>query len=118
MKCHDVVHISLLRPYDKSDPDVFPGRLVPDPPPPLKVEGGVHYFNIERIVSHYPHNAASHATATHFLVKWEGYPMWENTKEPAANIMNDTPDTVQEYLAAKGVAAAPRMRAPTSVFSH
>ena len=107
MKCHNVFHISLLREYTPSNPAAFPGRPVHTPPPPVQVKAGAAYFKVERIVSHYPRKATSHASSSHYLIKWEGYPMWENTKEPAANIMADVPSVVADYWARAPSAAQP-----------
>jgi hypothetical protein len=97
MKCHPVFHVSLLREFRQSEE--FPRAELK--PPPVKVVDGQAYFRIERIVSHYPRKAQSHEEATHYLISWEGYPDWENTKEPARRIYQDATATVQEYWAAQ-----------------
>jgi hypothetical protein len=93
IKCHPVFHVSLLRLYNESEE--FP-RADPTPPP-VKVVDGQPFFEVEAIVSHYPRRATSHSQVTHYLVKWQGYPSWENTKEPAAFIFEDVPDMVSNY---------------------
>jgi transposase InsO family protein len=97
VRCHDVQHVSKLRPYVE-EKERFPARAEAiKGPPPVQVTDGQAYFSLERIVQHYPRTAKSHDQATHYLVKWEGYPAWENTKEPAGNVMEDQPKAVKEY---------------------
>jgi hypothetical protein len=93
-RCHDVFHISKLRKHKSSDK--FPGRLT-EPPPPVVVVEDQAYFEVDHIVKHYPKTAKSAAAATHYLIWWKGYPAWECTKEPAANIEEDTPAVIEEY---------------------
>jgi hypothetical protein len=112
MKCHNVFHISLLRPHLPSDPAAFPGRVEHAPPPPVQVKQGVAFFKVEQIVGHYPRKATSHASSTHYLIKWEGYPVWENTKEPATNIQADVSELVAEYWAAVSQRAAAKGQPP------
>lgn len=95
LKCHPVFHISLLRKY-QDGMEAFPWRDAPAPPPPLVQEGQAYYI-VEHLAAHYPRKAVSHAQASHYLVKWEGYPQWENTKEPAANVWEDVPALVESY---------------------
>lgn len=74
------------------------GLIVDTPrPPPVLIDKGQEYYKIERIVSHYPRHATSHASTTHYIIKWEGYPASENTKEPARNIFKDVRDCVRDY---------------------
>jgi hypothetical protein len=98
IKCHPVFHVSLLRLYNESEE--FPRA---DPaPPPVTVVDGQPYFEVEAVVGHYPHKATSHDQVTHYLIKWQGYPSWENTKEPSAAIFEDIPDLVQAYWQRSG----------------
>jgi len=87
MKCHPVFHISLLRPAD-TESALFPEREQPAPPP-VRVDNNQAYFTIEYIMGHEPKPARSHEEARKYLIKWEGYPLWEATKEPAKNIHKD-----------------------------
>jgi hypothetical protein len=81
MKCHPVFHISLLRPAD-TESALFPEREQPAPPP-VRVDNNQAIFTIDYIMGHEPKSARSHEEARKYLIKWEGYPLWEATKEPA-----------------------------------
>jgi hypothetical protein len=72
------------------------------PPPILIDQAGEAWFEVEQIVRHYPRKASSHSEATHYLVKWLGYPSWENTKEPARRIAEDCPEVVTAYWQKQG----------------
>lgn len=108
MKCHPVFHVSLLRAYNQSEEFPRPDRE----PPPVKIVDGQPYFAVEHVVNHYPRKATSHLQATHYTVKWEGYPSWENTKEPAAVIMEDVPELVAQYWSQQPSANTPVQSQP------
>jgi hypothetical protein len=55
------------------------------------------YFEVDHIVHHYPRKATNEREVTHYLIKWQGYPGWENTREPASKIRVDAPDVVRDY---------------------
>jgi hypothetical protein len=95
MKCHPVFHISLLQPAD-TESALFPEREQPAPPP-VRVDNNQAYFTIDYIMGHEPKTARSHEEARKYLIKWEGYPLWEATKEPAKNIHKDVPHVVEDY---------------------
>jgi hypothetical protein len=94
MKCHNVFHVSLLKIADTTT-TMFDRDLQP-PPPPVQVDNGEAYFVVENIMSHEPKTATSHTDTKKYLIKWEGYPLWEATKEPARNIAKGVPHLVQE----------------------
>jgi len=95
MKCHPVFHISLIRPTD-TESALFPEREQPAPPP-VRVDINQGYFTIDYIMVHEPKTARSHEEAKKHLIKWEGTPLWEATKEPAKNIHKDVPHVVEDY---------------------
>jgi len=95
MKCHNVFHISLLKPTNTETTLI--DRDPQSPPPPVQVDNGEAYFVVERIRTHEPKTATSHAETKRYLIKREGYPLWEATKEPALNVAKDVPHLVQEY---------------------
>ena len=95
MKCHPVFHISLLRPAN-TESALFPEREQPAPPP-VRVDNNQAYFTIDYIMGHEPKNARSHEEARKYLIKWEGYPLWEATKESTKNIHKDVPHVVEYY---------------------
>jgi hypothetical protein len=79
-------------------------RQSPLPPLPDVVaeQSGGAWFEIERIVRHHPRGAISHEEATHYVVKWVGYPSWENTKEPARRVAKDCREAVTTYWHKRG----------------
>jgi len=96
MKCHNVFHISLLKKIEE-DVSLFPGRKQLPAPPPVHVDSGQAYFIVDYIMGHEPKTAKSHEETKKYLIKWEGYPLWEATKEPARNIFKDVPLVVKDY---------------------
>jgi transposase InsO family protein len=91
-------HVSQLRPFvdDSSTTDSMP----PPPPPPVKVAGGETYYTVEAIRRHRRRRRSSRrGQITELLVKWEGYPEYENTWEPEARLKRDVPDLVADYWA-------------------
>jgi hypothetical protein len=77
-------------------------REVVSPPPVLVDRAGEAWFEVEHIVRHYPRKATQHSETTHYLVKWLGYPSYENTKEPAKRIAEDCQQVVTEYWQKQG----------------
>jgi hypothetical protein len=96
MRCHDVFHVSLLRKFHAVD------RNQP-PPPPGEVKNGQAFWEVESIVGHKPRTAKSHSQVKTYQIKWKGYPVWENSDEPAANVLEDAPLLVEAYWQAKNV---------------
>lgn len=100
MRCHNVFHVRLLRPYTPSTrpppPLIWPSDSVP-----------VARYEVERIVSHKPHTASSHAETRTYLIKWKHLPAWESTEEPANNIFNDVPGVVRLYWYARALCRHP-----------
>jgi hypothetical protein len=76
MKCHNVFHVSLLQPYNKS------ARYQP-PPPPLVIDEEYEY-EVQTVLKHEGHKPGKRR----FLVAWKGYPPEFNTWEPEANLTN------------------------------
>jgi Chromo (CHRromatin Organisation MOdifier) domain len=87
MKCHDVFHVSLLKPY-RADANTQP------PPPPDVVEGELEY-TVERVLDHRD-KRVGRKTVREFLVRWQGYGPEHNTWEPQSN-MNNATVAISEY---------------------
>jgi hypothetical protein len=101
LKHHCIQRKDIGTEYFEADRDCIiklVGLVVDTPrPPPVKIKNGQAFYNIENVVSHYPCRATSHASTTHYVIKWSGYPSSENTKEPACNIFKDMPCVVRDY---------------------
>jgi len=121
MKCHNIFHISLLKPADFFS-DEFPERIQ-HAPPPVRVENNQAYFSVDFIMGRKPRTAKCHAETKRYLIKWAGYPAWENTEELAQNIAEDVPEEVALYWERLSRNPKPRAsthnsaRQPTSVQS-
>eukprot|EP00983_Pelagomonas_calceolata_P063476 1147747-Pelagomonas_calceolata.AAC.2 len=96
MKCHNVFHISLLKKVG-IETLLHPERIREKSPPPVHLESGQAYFIVDYIMGHEPKTAKSHGETKKYLIKWEGYPLWEATKDPAKNIYKDVPQIVEDY---------------------
>jgi len=77
-------HNSILRPAD-TESALFPEREQQALPPVVRVDNNQAYLTIDYIMGHKPKTARSHEEAKKCLIKWEGYPLCEATKEPARN---------------------------------
>jgi hypothetical protein len=78
-KCHNVFHVSKLRPFHSDDRHHVPPQTV-------NVDGQEEFF-VRSILKHRPEHS-SRATATHFLVEWEGYPLEDATWEPLKHVVD------------------------------
>jgi Chromo (CHRromatin Organisation MOdifier) domain len=81
LKIHPVFHVSLLTRYHASNPDIFPGRIAP-PPPPTVVDTELEY-EVETIL-----DKRTFRRQVQYLVKWAGYPAHDASWEPTANLSN------------------------------
>jgi hypothetical protein len=92
MRVHPVFNISRLKQY-KDGMISHPLRDAPDsrPPPDIGHEDGVERFEVERIVE-----CRGVGARKRWLVKWVGYPPWESTWEPLANIAGAV-EALQEF---------------------
>jgi RNase H-like domain found in reverse transcriptase/Reverse transcriptase (RNA-dependent DNA polymerase)/Integrase zinc binding domain/Chromo (CHRromatin Organisation MOdifier) domain/Retrotransposon gag protein/Integrase core domain len=83
---HNVFHTNLLRPYIPNDPDLFPAREPPRPPPVIPEEDR---YEVERIVDY-----RMLRRRRQYLVKWAGYPESDNSWVDEEDIDRDV---VKEY---------------------
>ena len=86
---HPVFHVSVLTCYHASDPEVFPDRTIPPPPPTILDE--TPEYEVEAIL-----NKCIYHHQVQYLVKWLGYPEYDASWEPAVNLTN-SPDIVTDF---------------------
>jgi hypothetical protein len=89
LRIHPVFHVSLLKPYQ--DPTSVDYRPAPLPPPPAISIDGFDEYEVECIL-----DKRTRRGRTEYLVKWVGYPDYDATWEPLANLGNAT-DSVEEF---------------------
>ena len=106
MKIHAVFHVSLLEQYVEND---IPGRIQP-PPPSVTIEDQVEH-EVEEVL-----DSKIMRKRLFYLVKWKGYPVSENSWEPAPNLSNakDLVDQFHAKYPEKPSAPAPPSPAPTA----
>eukprot|EP00884_Botryococcus_braunii_P013030 jgi/Botrbrau1/21728/Bobra.43_1s0122.1 len=74
MRVHDVLHVSLLKPY-RSDGTVQP------PPPPQVIDGDLEY-EVGAVLAHREKMGRGRQLKREYLIKWTGYEAINNTWEP------------------------------------
>jgi transposase InsO family protein len=93
LRIHPVFHVSLLRPYQA--PTKIEHRTLNTPPPPAITIEDHQEYEVEQIL-----DQRTRFRRKEFLVKWVGYPDYDATWEPEANLKNAT-DAVKEFLASR-----------------
>ena len=94
---HPVFHISKLRLYNESERfDSFRPPLPDRPPPEIVVEGAEAEYEVEAIRQHREKKWRGQLYKQ-YLVKWKGYPEWENTWEWEYTITNNAKEIVESY---------------------
>ena len=107
MHCHNVFHVSLLKPYRSRDPSHEPA--VSEPPPLSLDSEGTPIFEVERIVNHRfvkVGRGRTRKSVPEYLVKWTGYPLTENEFLPAS-AFSDNGATLQDYWSTCGLDPPP-----------
>ena len=87
MKIHPVFHVSKLKPLKESVTS-YPDRdlgIASRPPPELINDDGEEEWAVERVLKERMVKRGK-TTRIEYLVKWRGYPEWENSWEPAKNL--------------------------------
>jgi hypothetical protein len=81
LRIHPVINISRLDRFVANDSVKFPGRMQVDRPVPSLLDDGREAWYVERII-----DKRLRKNKIEYLVKWEGYPEWENSWEPVSNL--------------------------------
>ena len=91
MRCHNVFHVALLKPYRSRDAT---HELAVSEPPPLSLDSdGTPIFEVERIVNHRfvkTGRGRTRKSVPEYLVKFAGYPLNENEFLPASAFSDNT----------------------------
>ena len=95
LSIHPVFHISKLRLHRESECFDLHRPPLPSRPPPTVIEEAEEY-EVEAIRNH--RQRRWHGIIyKQYLVKWKGYPEWENTWE-WEDTFNNSAEIVQQYL--------------------
>jgi hypothetical protein len=86
-RIHPVFHVSLLEPYHCRE-----GEAIPPPPPPIQQSDGEEY-EIEQVL-----DERTRRGKREYLVRWLGYPSWEDSWQPEENLAN-AQEILTEYQA-------------------
>jgi hypothetical protein len=78
---HPIFHVALLKRY--TVPTSMPDRTPPNSPPDAVTIGDHAEFEVETIL-----DKRTHRRRIEYLVKWAGYPNYDATWEPLANLAN------------------------------
>ena len=86
-RMHASFHVSQLRQYQTSSK--FPDRII-NRPPPVQPDAETHEpeWEVEKIMGHRKVLRGRAAGSTQYLIKWQGYPMYDSTWEPLRNLGN------------------------------
>jgi hypothetical protein len=87
---HPVFHVSLLKPYIRSDR--YGERAALRPPPEEYTEEGEAKWEVEKVLQ-----KRSRRGRTEYLVKWKDYPNHESTWEPEWRLKEDVPKMMDAY---------------------
>jgi hypothetical protein len=89
-RIHPVFHVGKLK--KAIETDRFTERKQNDRPlPVVKIDGSDAWY-VEKVV-----DKRKKGNKVEYLVKWEGYPEWENSWEPAAALKKTAGDAVEAY---------------------
>jgi hypothetical protein len=100
LRIHDVFHVSVLKPYVDGSVS-FPDRQQSIRPAPEDInEDGEELFEVEEVINErtrIQRRGNRRRRITEYLVKWKGYPEWENSWEPASGL-KEAQEAIQKYL--------------------
>jgi hypothetical protein len=95
-RLHPVFHVSKLIQCVPNDDASFPNRVQDNRPPPALVESKDNetseYFEVEYIL-----DKKTKRNKIYYLVKWVGYPSYENTWEPVTNLKKYAKESIETY---------------------
>ena len=100
MRIHPVFHVSLLEPHTANP---FPSRL--QELPPIIIIRNNKEYEVEEILD----SKILRRRRLFYLVKWKGYPISDNSWEPAANVRNSR-TLVQKFHSRYPSKPGPRTR--------
>ena len=94
MKIHPVFHISKLKAYKQTDK--FNREEEQQNKPPPEIIDGEESWEVERIVK-MRKRKRGRKEVIEYLVLWKGYPEWEATWEPEANLKRWANETIVQF---------------------
>jgi hypothetical protein len=89
LKIHPVFHVSRLKSY--VEPTSYPGRSPVTPPPPPETVEDHEEYEVEQLLDH-----RNRKGKEEYLVKWVGYPEYDASWEPLANLSH-AQESLEEY---------------------
>ena len=89
-KIYSIFHVSKLKKYLELD-EIFKSREELQSLPDIVGDDQYEEYEVEWIV-----DKRLHYRKVQYLVKWKGYPDYENTWEPLSNLSNAS-DIIREY---------------------
>ena len=99
LRLHNVFHVSLLKPY-LDGTAAFPDReQIVRPPPEELNEEGDELWEVEEVVDKRIKKIGKgrrKRNVVEYLVKWKGYPEWENSWEPEQGLQQ-AKEAIQKY---------------------
>jgi hypothetical protein len=96
LSIHPVFHISKLREFVGTDPSRFPNRSAQSSRPPANIVNDNEEYEVEAIRDSRIKRWTDKKMYKQYLVKWKGYPEWENTWEWEDTLVKSK-DLVDEY---------------------
>jgi hypothetical protein len=101
LSIHPVFHISKLRLHSTSerfDPHRTSPSSISRPPPIIIAEGEEAEYEVEAIRKHRRRKWDDGKLYNQYLVKWKGYPEWDNTWEWEDTLTDNSTEIVQKYV--------------------
>lgn len=106
---HPVVNISKLKPYH-DEPDRFPTRQQRNRRPPPELVNNEPEWEVEKMLDKRTRRYGQREVVE-YLIRWRGYPEYDQTWEAAANLRN-APQAIKDYEQDKKGISPPHTTAP------